>query len=301
MQPLRPSAAESSGRGPLLGAHVSVSGGMARGLEHASELGCTSMQVFVKNQQQWRGRTLDDADLQAFARARRTPAVRNSMAHASYLINLASPDDALYERSRLAMQDEMRRCAALGIPSLVVHPGAHKGAGEAEGLRRVATALRMILAEPGAERVSILLECTAGQGTSLGHTFEQLARLVEDGGPRARLGICIDTCHLLAAGHEWRTPRGYAQVFAEIETAIGLERLRAFHLNDSKQGLGSRVDRHAEIGAGHVGRAPFRRLVRDARFAGVPMVLETPGGQEGYRRNLRLLRGMLRGLGRSAT
>jgi len=299
-RPLRPSPAELAGRSPFLGAHVSVSGGMARALARAAELGCTAMQVFVKNQQQWRGRELRTPDLASFRQARGALAVRHSMAHASYLVNLATPDDALLERSLDAMHDEMRRCAALGVPLLVVHPGSHRGAGEAAGTRRVASALRSLLALPGAGSVSILLECTAGQGSSLGHTFEQLARMLEEAGKSPRLGVCIDTCHLLAAGHDYRSAAGYEGVFRELERVVGIERVRAFHLNDSKGPPGCRIDRHAEIGAGHVGRAAFRRLLRDPRFAGMPMVLETPGGQEGYRRNLILLRRMLWGLGSRA-
>ncbi|MFQ5600803.1 MAG: deoxyribonuclease IV [Candidatus Krumholzibacteriia bacterium] len=299
-RPLRPSAAERAGRAPLLGAHVSVAGGMGRGIANARALGCTAMQVFVKNQQQWKGRTLDPPDLEAFRAARDESLVRHSMAHGSYLVNLGTPDGALWRRSRLAIRDEMRRCAALGIPKLVLHPGSHVGTGEARGLRRIASGLRWLLAQPDTQSVSILLESTAGQGSSLGHRFEHLAQLLEDAGDGGRLGVCIDTCHLLAAGYDVRTPRGHAEVFDELDRVVGLDHVRAFHLNDSRKPLGSRVDRHAEIGKGYVGRAFFRRLLRDERFAGLPMVLETPGGQEGYRRNLRLLRRFLHGLVRSS-
>jgi deoxyribonuclease IV len=288
---LRPAAAEIAGRAPRLGAHVSVAGGLAHGIARAEQLGCTAIQVFVKNQHRWQGPRLDAEDVRASRAAR--PLLRHSLAHAAYLINLGSPDDALQERSRTAMHDEMRRCAQLGLPYLVVHPGAHMGAGETLGLRRIEAGLRWLLAQRDTRAVSILLECTAGQGSSIGHRFEHLARLLE-AGPRTRLGVCIDTCHLLAAGYDIRTARGHASVFAELEQTVGLERVRAFHLNDSKTGLGSRVDRHEEIGRGHLGRQAFGRIVRDERFHGLPMVIETPGSLQEDRRGLQILRGFLR-------
>jgi deoxyribonuclease-4 len=295
---LRPSAAELQGRAPRLGAHVSVAGGMARGIAHAEMLGCTALQVFVKNQQRWVGRSLRDDDVAAWRDERVRELVRGSLAHASYLINLGSPDDVLWRRSRQAMHDEMQRCRQLGIPALVVHPGAHVGSGAQRALRRSARALRWLLGREDTADVSILLECTAGQGTSLGHRFDHLAYLIEESGASERLGVCIDTCHLLAAGYDVRSE--YESVFGELEQIVGLERVRAFHLNDSKCPLGGRVDRHAGIGLGHLGRAFFRKLVRDARFERIPMVLETSGGLEGDRRNLRLLRSFLRGRVRTA-
>ena len=271
---------------------------MPRAIERGIELGCAAIQVFVKNQQQWRGRDIPPAEAAAFRAARAASCVQEALAHASYLVNLASPDDALYARSIAALEEEMRRSAALGIGWLVVHPGAHLGSGEAAGISRVATALRQLLRRPGLGPVGILLECTAGQGTSVGHRFEHLARALADAGGGPRLGTCIDTCHLLAAGYDLRTSRGYEQVFRELDDVLGLDSVRAFHLNDSLKPLGSRLDRHAPIGAGYIGRAPFARLVRDARFAGLPMVLEVPGGQAGYRRDLAILRRMRRGIRR---
>jgi deoxyribonuclease-4 len=291
-----PHRAELAGTAPRLGAHVSVAGGMPRAIERATDLGCTAIQVFVKNQQQWRGRRIPELEAAAFRTARTASTIVAAMAHASYLVNLATPDDALYLRSIAEMEDEMRRCANLGIESLVVHPGAHLGSGEAAGVRRVADAVRRLIARPGLERVSILLESTAGQGTCIGHRFEHLGRVLAEADCGARLGVCIDTCHVLAAGYDLRSPRGYEAVFGELERVVGLGAVRAFHLNDSKTPLGSRVDRHAPIGQGHLGRKAFSRLLRDPRFAGLPMVLEVPGGVEGYRRDLALLRRMLRGL-----
>jgi deoxyribonuclease IV len=275
---------------------VSVAGGMPRAIERAQDLGCTALQVFVKNQQQWRGREVAEPEAAEFRTARAASCIHTAMAHASYLVNLATPDETLFGRSLAAMEDEMRRCMTLGIECLVVHPGAHVGSGEAAGVRRVTEAVRWLLARPGLEAVSILLESTAGQGTCVGHRFEHLGRVLAEAGGGSRLGVCIDTCHVLAAGYDLRTRRGYDAVFAELEGVVGLSRVRAFHLNDSKTPLGSRVDRHAPIGQGYLGRAPFSRLMRDPRFAGLPMVLEVPGGVEGYRRDLGILRRMLRGI-----
>lgn len=292
---LRPHPAESSGRAPRFGAHVSVAGGMPRAHERADELGCTAMQVFVKNQQQWQGRSLPAAEAAAFREASAAAPARSIMAHASYLVNLASPDDAAWQRSIAALHDEMQRCGALGIPALVFHPGAHLLSGEGEGLARVAAALRDLLARADTKKVNLLVECTAGQGSCVGHRIEHLARILEETGRPSRLGICLDTAHLFAAGYDWRGEPGYEGVMRELERGPGIGAVRAFHLNDSKSPLGSRLDRHAPIGAGYIGRAAFARLVRDERFAGLPMVLETPGGMAGWRRELQALRRLLSG------
>jgi deoxyribonuclease-4 len=267
---------------------------MPQALVHATQLGCTAIQIFVKNQRQWTGRMLPVEEAAAFRTALGSSSVRHALAHGSYLANLASPDDMLQARSVATLAEEMRRCVELGIEALVVHPGAHQGSGEPAGLRRVAAGVREILALPGLQDVALLLECTAGQGTSVGHRLEHLRQIIEDAGGGARLGVCLDTCHLFAAAYDLRTPPRYEEVMREVEAVIGLERVRAFHLNDSRTRLGARVDRHAPIGAGRIGRAAFARLVADERFAAKPMVLEVPGGMEGYRRDLAALRRMLR-------
>jgi len=270
---------------------------MPQAVPRAIELGATAIQIFVQNQQQWRGRMLGEVEALAFRRDLVASTVRHTLAHGSYLANLGSPDDILFERSRAKLLEEMQSCAALGVGALVIHPGSHAGSGEADGLRRIASGLRWLLAQPGLDAVAIWLESTAGQGSSLGHRFEHLAQLLADaGGGSARLGICLDTAHLFAAGFDFRTRRRYIATFAEFERIVGLANLRGFHLNDSKLPHGSRVDRHAEIGAGYIGSAAFGRLIRDPRFAGMPMVLETPGGQAAYRRGLQRLRRMLRDL-----
>ena len=277
---------------------MSVAGGMPRALPRAATLGATAIQVFVQNQHQWRGRPIGADEAAEFRRALDASPVRDTLAHASYLANLASPDDVLFERSLATLHEEMRRCAALRIGALVLHPGAHLGSGESTGLRRITDGIRWLLSRSDAEPVAIWLESTAGQGSGLGHRFEHLAQLLADaGGGSTRLGVCLDTCHLLAAGYDFRSTAGFAAVFAEFESVVGLANLRGFHLNDSKTPLGSRVDRHAEIGTGFIGAAAFGRLLREERFAGLPMVLETPGGEAGYRRGLLKLRRMLRRLG----
>lgn len=273
----------------LLGAHVSIAGGLMRAVREAGELHCEAIQIFSGSKMQWQSRELGDDEVREYRRGMRATGVRHSMIHDSYLINLASPDPALLARSRAAFAVEMRRADRLGVPFLVFHPGAHKGDGETTGIERVADSLNGLLCEvPG--RVTLLIENTAGQGTALGHRLEHLAELLRTVRPRRRIGICLDTCHLFAASYDLRTPRSYEATMHAIDDMVGIERVRAFHLNDSKGELGSRLDRHAEIGEGRIGVRAFGRLVRDERFVEVPGVLETPGGLAGFRRNLLKLR-----------
>ena len=285
---------------PRLGAHCSTSGGLPRAIERAVDLESTALQLFVKSARQWSARPIDPADVAAFREAaERTGLAPFTLAHASYLINLASPDAALWNRSIDAFGVELERCAQLGVPYLVIHPGSHVGSGEAKGLARVARALRKLLSGVRGKRsagVTVLLEITAGQGTNLGSRFEQLGRIIEESCVDERLGACFDTCHALAAGYEFRDRRSYRETFEELDGALGLDRLHAFHLNDSKHDLGSRRDRHEQIGEGCIGLEAFRLLMNDSRFRGRPMVLETPKGEgaEEDRRNLETLRGLAR-------
>jgi len=265
----------------LLGAHVSTAGGMCNALAAARELGCEAIQVFTRNQRQWSGKPLDAEDARAF-RARAPVAV----SHASYLINLCATDPVTLERSRAALVDEIERCAQLGIPYLCIHPGSHVGAGEEAGLRRIAESLKLGLKQTLGKRVIVLLENTAGQGSNLGYDFSQLAWLRRRVRSR-RVGFCIDTCHAFAAGYDPGDVDG-------LIAGLGLEHIRAFHLNDSKFPRGSRRDRHEHIGEGEIGAAPFRALLRDRRLSELPGLLETPGGFHGYRQNLDRLRRMRR-------
>lgn len=281
---------------PNLGAHVSTVGGLHTAFERAQATTCHVIQIFTKSQRQWNAKPLTAADCANFQAAHREAGLPPLIAHDSYLINLGSPDDGLWEKSIAAFRVELERCQQLGVGSLVTHPGAHVGSGEAAGLDRVGAALRRLLVEDVGGETQILLEITAGQGTALGHSFEHLARLIElcDGHPR--LGICFDTCHGLAAGYDFRTAKGYQTTFDHFDRLIGIERLRAFHLNDSKNDLGSRVDRHTHIGEGFVGLAGFELIMNDPRFQTIPMALETPKepDESADIRNLATLRGLRR-------
>jgi deoxyribonuclease-4 len=261
---------------PLFGAHMSVAGGLPRAVERAIVNGCEAFQIFTKNANQWRGRPLPPDEIRAF-RARVTGAGFGIVvSHASYLINLATTDRSLRRQSSAAMADEIDRAEQLGLLGVVLHPGCYTSGDETTGLDLVGDALASLLADRPDGRTMVLLEQTAGQGTSLGTTFEQLATIIERVEGHPRIGVCLDTCHLLAAGYDLSTEDGYRDTFVRFEQIIGFGRLRALHVNDSKRPLGSRVDRHEHIGAGFLGIGAFRRLVNDPRFAGLPMLLETP-------------------------
>lgn len=279
----------------LLGAHLSIAGGVSQAFARAAEIGCTAMQIFTKNANQWRAKPLPQAEIEAFAAAWQASAVASVTAHDSYLINLAAAEGDKRRRSLAAFVDEMERCAALAIPGLAMHPGAHLGDGEETGLQRIAEALRSIFAE-APPSVSVLLENTAGQGSYLGHRFEHLAEIMERV-PEGRFGICFDTCHALAAGYDLTSAEGYRATMAEFDRLIGTERIAAFHLNDSLKERGSRVDRHAHIGQGQVALEVFAALMQDERFAVVPKLLETAPGEANchHLANLALLRQLAKG------
>ena len=277
------------------GAHMSISGGLHKAFGHGERAGCEALQIFSKNQQQWRAKPLTEADIAMFKAEHQRCGAWPLAVHDSYLINLATPGDELWEKSIAAFGEELERCAALGIPYLVTHPGAHTGSGEDAGLRREADALNRLFKEGVGGDVLVLLETTAGQGTCLGYRFEHLARLIELVEHQERLGVCVDTCHILAAGYDIRTPEAYTATFAEFDRLVGLDRIKVFHVNDSQKGLGSRVDRHTHIGEGEIGIEGFRALVNDARFVDLPMILETPKGEDLAEdiANLAQLRGLI--------
>jgi deoxyribonuclease IV len=260
-----------------LGVHVSIAGGMHRAFERGAELQCQAIQIFLKNSNQWKARTLTEQDRNLFQEAHKNSAIRFVIAHDSYLINLASPDRDLYRKSLDAFAEEMRRANLLGVPYLVMHPGAHMGAGIKAGLSRVAKALKRALAlvEPP---VKIVLENTAGQGSCLGYRFEQLAAILEQIDNPDRTGVCLDTCHLFAAGYDIRTEQGYSETIQEFDRLIGIRKVKVFHVNDSKTEFGRRVDRHSHIGQGFIGLDAFRFLLNDKRFRKIPKILETPKG-----------------------
>lgn len=263
---------------PILGAHCSIAGGYYRALEIGAGLGCQCVQVFTKNANQWRSKPIADAEAARFRQTRADLGIEHVVAHDSYLINLASPDDALWRRSIEAFIVELRRAAQLGIPWVVTHPGAFTTSTLEAGIARVVSALDEAHAATRELAVGTLLETTAGQGSSLGHRFEHLAALLDAAQHGERLGVCVDTCHLFAAGYALAPREAFLHTFQELGELVGLERLHAFHVNDSLAAFGSRVDRHAHIGQGEMGLEPFRLLLADERFRRVPMYLETEKG-----------------------
>jgi deoxyribonuclease-4 len=265
---------------PFLGAHLSIAGGYYKALEAAARYGMEACQLFTKNNNQWRAKPLGEDDISAFNRARQVTRPRWLLSHDCYLINLASPNEALYKQSIEAFVIEMERAERLGLDYLVTHPGACVGACEEAGIARVAAAIDETHRRCKGYRVMILLENTAGQGTCLGHRFEHLADIRKRVKQPARVGVCIDTCHAFAAGYPLAPHAAYRRTMKQLDAIVGLEHVKAFHLNDSKKPLGSRVDRHEHIGQGRLGLEPFRSLVNDRRFKELPMILETPKGVE---------------------
>jgi deoxyribonuclease-4 len=279
-----------------IGAHVSIAGGLWRALERGEALGCGAVQIFLKSHRQWACRPLEPADVRAFMAARRTTGIRRVFAHASYLVNLGTPGAVQWRQAVDAFTDELERAEALGLASVVIHPGSHLGAGVDAGMRRIAAALDEVIARTSGCRVTIALENTAGAGHAVGSRFVELGTILGRVKRPERVGICLDTCHLFAAGYDIRTADGWGGALAECEQHVGLGRVLAFHLNDAKAALGSGLDRHEHIGDGSLGLEPFRRLLNDPRFARVPKVLETPKEPEpgADRRNLGTLRRLVK-------
>ncbi|WP_129675425.1 deoxyribonuclease IV [Candidatus Chloroploca sp. Khr17] len=277
------------------GAHMSIAGGVSKAFARGEQVGCEAMQIFSKNERQWVARPLPEAEIAAFKAEQARSGIGPVIVHDSYLINLAAPADELWEKSMRAFADELERCALLDIPYLVTHPGAHTGSGEEAALEREAVALNRLFDEGVGGTTTVLLETTAGQGTALGHRFEHLARLFELVPHHDRMAVCVDTCHIFAAGYDIRTPTTYATTFAEFDRLVGLDRIKCFHLNDSQKDLGSRVDRHAHIGQGFLGLEAFRLLVNDPRFRSIPKIIETPKGDAMLEdiENLTLLRSLV--------
>jgi deoxyribonuclease-4 len=275
----------------LVGAHMSIAGGMHLAFERGKKAGCKTIQIFLKSSNQWKAKLLTEEDRVLFQDAHRKSGIEPVMGHDSYLINLGSPNSQLYRKSFDAFIEELKRANWLGVPCLIMHPGAHTGAGIEAGVSSVARALRQAI-ESVEPPVAILLENTAGQGSSLGSRFEQLAAILEQIGGTDRVGVCLDTCHAFAAGYDIRTEEAYDQTMREFDRLIGLEKIRAFHLNDSTKDLGSHVDRHTHIGKGWIGLDGFRFLINDNRFAAIPKILETPkgAGNREDKRNLATLR-----------
>ena len=258
-----------------IGAHMSVAGGVSKAVDRAAAHGCEALQIFTKNGNRWLGKALDPTDVRRFRTRLEETAIRPAVSHASYLINLATTFDPLRRQSIDAFIDELDRADALGLLGVVVHPGTCTAGSEEEGLRLIAAAIGEALAARAGSQAMVLLEHTAGQGRTLGYRFEHLAAIIDhlDGSPR--VGVCLDTCHLVASGYDIVTDAGYCETFDAFDRLVGLGRLKVFHANDSKKPCGSRVDRHEHIGRGCVGEEPFRRLLHDPRFRGLPLLIET--------------------------
>ncbi len=281
---------------PLLGAHVSTAGGVSRGLERAEQIRCEAAQIFAKNNKCWVEGPLHPEEVGRF-RDRSNRFGRNTLvSHAGYLINLAAGDPDIHRRSMDSMHDELCRAESLGLSWVVLHPGSHGGRGEEWGIRQIIQSLQTILDRTRKFHVGILLETTAGQGNSIGWKFEHLSAIRRHLNPKRRVGVCVDTCHIFAAGYELRTRAGYESTMTALDRTVGIGVVKLIHLNDSMKGLGSRVDRHQHIGQGEIGLAAFRFLLNDPRFAGLPMVLETPKGPDMKEdiMNLAVLRKLLR-------
>ena len=283
---------------PILGAHESIAGGYYKAAEIARRVGCDCVQIFTKNNNQWRAKELTDDDVDRFQTALADLKITHPLAHDSYLINLASPDKALWKKSVDAFIIELLRADRLGIPYVVTHPGAYTTSSESAGIKAIVRALNEVHRQTRGIQSKCLLENTAGQGSCLGCRFEQLAAMLDGVKDPDRLGgVCIDTCHTFAAGYPLSTKKEYQATMRQLDKTVGLQQVRAFHLNDSAKPLGSRVDRHARIGRGQLGKEPFRHLLNDPRFQHVPMYLETPKGEEKGKNldtiNLKALRGLV--------
>jgi deoxyribonuclease IV len=281
-------------RRPLLGAHMSIAGGVGNALLLGAKVECEAIQIFTKSSRQWACRPYTEEEIEQFRVNQKTTGIATVIAHDSYLLNLCSPDGALRQRSILAFIDELERCEILGITHLIAHPGAHVGAGEDEGIKIIARSLDEVHRACPNYNVKVALEITAGQGSCLGYRFEQIGRMFDAIKENERLRVCFDTEHAFAAGYDIRTREGYERTFTELDEMIGIDRLAAFHLNDSKKEFNSRLDRHEHIGKGYIGVEAFRMLMNDKRFWGLPMCLETPKGLDlaEDRENLNLLRSL---------
>lgn len=278
-----------------LGAHMSIAGGLHKAIERAVSAGCGTLQIFTRSSNQWKGKPVSDKDAELFRRTFAASGLHEIISHDIYLINLAAPEGDTRDKSLAAFGDEMATCARLGINKIVMHPGSHTTDPPRVGLERVITAFDQLFEQTPAYEGLVLLETTAGQGTNLGRTFEELQIIISGSKYPDRFGVCFDTCHTFAAGYNTATPEGYVEVMTQFDRILGLQRLHCFHLNDSKKGLGSRVDRHEQIGQGALGLEPFRFIMNDQRFTAIPKILETPKGDndEMDQVNLKVLRDLV--------
>lgn len=280
----------------IFGAHESIAGGVDKAIERGQTAGCDAIQMFNKSNSQWRAKKLTDKELDNFFKLREETKIEPVVSHSSYLINMASPKKDLNEKSYNALKEEMERCEVLKIPNLVFHPGSHVGEGEEAGMKRISDNIKRMFDELKDNNVCLLLETTAGQGTNLGYTFEQIAHMIEMAGGHDKLGVCMDTCHIFAAGYPLSDPKDYKKTMKSFDEIVGLDRLKIIHMNDSKKEFGSKKDRHEHIGKGEIGMEAFRNIVNDKKLKKVPMILETPKGDELLEdiENLKVLRGLIK-------
>lgn len=264
----------------LFGAHESIAGGVFNALERGEKATCDTIQIFNKSNNQWRAKTLEQKDIDKYFDMIEKTGVTVATSHTSYLINIASPDSELYEKSYKALKEEMERCELLKIPNLVLHPGSHVGSGEDTGLNKIVKNINRLFDNLDNNNVTLLLETTAGQGSNLGYTFEQLGFIIDNVENNEQLGVCLDTCHVFAAGYPLVKPEEYNKTIKKFQKVIGLDRLKIIHMNDSKKEFGSKRDRHEHIGKGFIGLDGFRNIVNDKRLKKIPMILETPKGED---------------------
>lgn len=280
----------------LFGAHQSIAGGVHKSIERGKQATCDTIQIFNKSNNQWRAARLQPDDVDKFFKLIEKTGVTVATSHTSYLINIASPDSALNEKSYKSLKEEMERCETLKIPNLVMHPGSHVGTGEETGMNKIAENINRLFDELTDNNVTLLLEATAGQGTNLGYTFEQLAYMIDRVEHKDKIGVCLDTCHIFAAGYDLVDPKRYKKTIQSFNEIVGLDRLRIIHVNDSKKEFGSRRDRHEHLGQGFIGLDGFRNIVNDKRLKKIPMILETPKGEDLAEdiENLRVLRSLVK-------
>ncbi len=281
---------------PLLGAHMSVAGGVHTAVDRATSIGCTALQVFTKNNNQWNGKPFIEEDILQYKQKISAAGISSVVSHDSYLINLCGTNPDILKKSRAAFIDELERCEQLGIPLLNFHPGSHLGAGDDEGIKLICESLNIAHDRTKNYKVKSVLEATAGQGTNVGYKFEHLRAIIDDVENPERMAVCIDTCHIFAAGYDIATEKGYEGTFKQFDEIVGLDRLVAFHINDSKKGLGSHVDRHEHIGKGAIGLTGFKLLMNDERFINIPKILETPKSEDLHEdvENMNVLKGLLK-------
>ena len=280
----------------LFGAHESIAGGIFKAVYRGQQATCDTIQIFNKSNNQWRAKKLDDDEIERFFEAIDETGVTVACSHTSYLINIASPDEALNEKSFKSLREEMERCEILKIPHLVMHPGSHVGSGEEVGLDKIAENLNRLFDSLRSNRVVICLEATAGQGSNLGYSFEQLVYIIEKVDNKGQMGVCLDTCHIFTAGYPLTEPKDYKKTMKAFDNIVGLERLKIIHVNDSLKEFASHRDRHEHIGRGFIGLEGFRNLVNDRRLKKIPMILETPKGEDLREdiENLKILRSLVK-------